>query len=98
MTVYFVSRHQGAVEWARREKLEIDHFVQHIDLGMIKAGDQVLGTLPVHMAAAVCAQGAQYMHLVLKLSPEVRGHELTMEMMDHYGAGLATFSVEKKTC
>ena len=44
MTIYFVSRHPGAIEWARRRALEVDRFVVHLDTNQIHLGDVVIGT------------------------------------------------------
>ena len=46
MTVYFISRHPGAVAWARRHGLEAK-LIAHLDIGLVEAGDVVLGTLPI---------------------------------------------------
>lgn len=70
---WFVSRHQGAVEWLARKGVVVDRQVAHLDLAQVQAGDWVLGSLPVNMAAAVCARGAQYLHLSLALPAHARG-------------------------
>lgn len=92
---YFVSRHAGAADWATRyagfQNVEI---VSHFDTDVVKAGDKIIGTLPVHLAAAVCAAGAQYHHLVLNLPPEARGKELSADDMAAYGAHTQRFSVK----
>lgn len=56
--VYFVSRHPGAVEWMKRQtEWQVDKFLPHLEAVRLVAGDVVLGTLPLHLAAEVCAKG-----------------------------------------
>jgi len=94
MASYFVTRHAGAVDWARRRGIDAT-FVDHIDPAEVRAGDVVLGTLPVHLVAAVNARGARYLHLVLDLRPELRGKDLTAEDMDACGARLVEYRAEE---
>lgn len=95
MTTWFVSRHPGAIEWARRHGVAFDRQAHHLDLGMVAAGDRVLGSLPVNMAAELCDRGAEYWHLSLRLLPEDRGRELTADDLDTGGARLERYRVEK---
>lgn len=76
---WFVSRHAGAIEWAKLHGLAIDRWARHLDPLDVIAGDTVIGTLPVNLAAAVCQRGARYIHLSLDMRPEWRGRELSME-------------------
>lgn len=94
MTTWFVTRHRGAVEWAARQGIAVDRMVDHLDVAQVAAGDQVLGTLPVNLAAEVCAKGARYRHLSLEAPPAARGRELTPEEMEAYGARLVEYRVE----
>ena len=95
MTTYFVTRHAGAFEWAARQGIAIDRTVPHLDPSEIRPGNVVIGTLPVHLAAEVCARGARYVHLVLELPLESRGLELTPEEMARCGARLVEYQVER---
>lgn len=97
MTTYFVSRHPGAIEWARGEALTIDQFVPHLDLALVQAGDTVIGSLPVNLAAQVCAVDAAYWHLSLELPAEQRGQELGADALRRLGAKIAPFDVLRKT-
>ena len=91
---YFVSRHPGAVEWARRHSIYFDVHVPHLhDVINICPGDIVIGTLPVHRAAQVCAQGAHYLHLTVDVPAEMRGCELTASDLECFGARLENYSV-----
>lgn len=94
MTTYFVSRHSGAIAWAKAEALPIDAFVAHLDVACIEPGDTVIGSLPVNLAAQVCARGAAYWHLSLELHAELRGKELSADDMERLGANLQRYRVE----
>ncbi|MEY4430014.1 MAG: hypothetical protein RLZZ182_2703 [Pseudomonadota bacterium] len=93
MSVWFVSRHPGAVAWAREEGLVIDHVVSHLAPDQVRAGDTVIGTLPIHLAAQVCDRGATYLHLSLDLPAEWRGRELDATQLRQAKARLEPFHV-----
>jgi CRISPR-associated protein Csx16 len=90
---WFVSRHQGAKEWLERQGWPVERQVSHLHPAEVSAGDQVYGTLPVHLAAELCARGARYYHLILDLPANARGRELTADELDQYGARLVRFQV-----
>lgn len=94
MTTYFVTRHPGAIEWARRQGLTVDRQIAHLDPSQLNPGDTVIGTLPVHLAAEVCARGGHYLHLSLDLPPEVRGQELSADQLVAYGARLESYLIK----
>lgn len=96
MTTYFVTRHKGAIEWARMQGIEAER-ISHLDPSRIKPGDTVIGTLPVHIAAALCAQGGRYLHLSMTIPENARGRELTADEMNRFGACLTPYSIEKDT-
>jgi CRISPR-associated protein Csx16 len=93
MTTLFVTRHAGAVEWARRQQFGVAQVVPHLALAQVQAGDTVIGTLPVNLAAQVCAKGAAYWHLSLELTAEQRGLELSADDMDRLGAQVQRFDI-----
>lgn len=90
---WFVSRHPGAVAWARGRRLPIDCWVEHLEPAEVAAGDTVIGTLPVPQAAGVCARGGRYLHLTLNLPRELRGRELSADDLCLLGAELNEFRV-----
>lgn len=93
MTVWFVSRHPGAKVWAQEEGLCISAFVDHLDPATVVAGDVAIGSLPIHLAAAICAQGGTYRHLSLNLTAELRGVEISSDEMRLCGAKIEEFSI-----
>jgi len=95
MTIYFVSRHPGAKEWARTKGLSVDQQLPHLDVAAIGPGDQVIGTLPVNLAAQVCDRGGRYIHLALDVVVEMRGRDLSADEMTACGARLEEYRVER---
>lgn len=93
MATWFITRHPGARRWAEEEGFAVDRLAGHLDPEDIRPGDRVLGTLPVNLAAEVCARGGRYFHLSLDLPPEWRGRELGPEDMRRFGARLSEFRV-----
>ena len=91
----FVSRHPGAQQWAREEGVRVDEVVAHLDLERIGPGDTVIGSLPVNLAAAVCARGARYVHLALELPAALRGSELSADELRELGATLIEYRIDK---
>jgi CRISPR-associated protein Csx16 len=96
MTVFFVSRHPGALDWMRRHGIVFDRHAPHLAMGEVRAGDTVIGSLPVNLAAEVCARGATYRHLSLEVAAADRGRELSAHELEQYDARLETYFVEKR--
>lgn len=93
MTTWFVSRHEGALHWMQQHGPVFDRHVPHLDPADVKPSDRVIGTLPIHLAAQVCARGASYWHLTLAVPNEVRGRELSADALLALGATLQRFQV-----
>jgi len=94
-TTWFVSRHPGAIEWAKRQGLSIDRWVEHLDPAEVAVGDTVIGTLPVNLAAEACKRGAYYLHLSLKVPAEWRGRELSADELRSLAAHIEPFFIEQ---
>jgi CRISPR-associated protein Csx16 len=94
MTTFFISRHPGAVVWAMRQGMHIDRVLPHLDTDLVQAGDTVAGTLPLPLAADVCARGARYLHLAVSLPLALRGQELSADQLSALGAQLCEYKVE----
>lgn len=88
LTTYLVTRHEGAVEWAARRGVSFERHVSHLEADRVLAGDVVIGTLPIHLAAEVCRRGARYLHLSIDLAAAMRGRELTADESERCGARL----------
>lgn len=96
MAVWFISRHQGAIEWIKQQEVQIDHFTEHLDIAEIDAEDTVIGTLPIHLAAEVCSKGAKFYSLSLNVAHEQRGTELTVAQLFEQGCSLQQFYIERR--
>ncbi len=97
-TTWFVSRHTGAVDWAKQHGVLDDansqvRTVSEIHAETVALGDYVIGTLPVHLVAEICARGAHYLHISMQVPAELRGTELTAAQMDACGASCREFLV-----
>lgn len=95
MTIWFVSRHAGAIEWAQRQGLCVDRQVPHLDVQQVVEGDTVIGTLPVHLIAQINARGARYLHLRLDIPASMRGRELSADDLVTLGARLEHYEAKK---
>lgn len=93
--IWFVSRHSGALDWARQNGIAFDCHVAHLDTGKIGAGDTVIGSLPVNLAAEVCACGAEYWNLSLHVLEQDRGRELSAEELQGYNAIMEHYEIRK---
>jgi CRISPR-associated protein Csx16 len=96
MAVWFVSRHPGAVDWAKIQGITVDHWVQHLHMEEVARGDTVIGTLPVQLASDICERGARYLNLSLDLPFEWRGRELSAEELVAVNARLEEFEVFRR--
>lgn len=93
MTTLFVSRHPGAIEWVKHQEVRVDRWLTHLNIEDVNAGDVVIGTLPMHMAAAVCAKGARFVSLEISLSEAGRGRELSQADMEGFRCTLCEYAV-----
>lgn len=86
-----VSRHPGAVEWLARQGITADEIVSHLDEGALesfRAGDRVIGTLPPQLLAALCERGVRCDLLVIDVTENQRGRELSADDLEAAGARL----------
>lgn len=97
MNVYLISRHSAAVEWLRSQSFSSATHVPHADEGFwagLKAGDLVIGTLPMHLAAkAVEVTGRPVGFLSLFVPEDERGKELSVADMERLGASIRWYHV-----
>lgn len=85
MSTILITRHQGTRQWVERMGFTVDLVVAHLDaeaLAHIQATDRVLGTLPAHLAAAVCERGAEYFYIAVDAPPDLRGIELSADQLE----------------
>jgi len=102
MTVYFVSRHDGARRWATILQKQgnwphpIDAYVDHLDVQTLKKGDVVIGTLPLREVADIRQRGAEFFSLDMQVPQHWRGQELTATQMAACGATLTNYRLTIK--
>lgn len=96
---FFVTRHQGARDWADRHGHQGAIAISHLDdaaLAALRPGDRVLGSLPVNLVADVCDRGARYFHLTIDFpSEQARGSNLSADEMETFGARLEELVVAR---
>ena len=95
MTTWFISRHPGAIKWVKLQNIQIDRFESHLDTSLVQAGDVVIGTLPLHLAAEVCQKGVKFYLRSMNVTPEQRGTELTCKQLTEQQCSIQPFMVEK---
>ena len=92
-TTWLVTRHSGAVSWARRQGIHFDRHVENLDASQVHAGDIVIGTLPMHVASDICSRGAEFWALSLTIGQNDMGRELSSEELARRGASLKRFII-----
>lgn len=102
MTTYLVTRHAGTRNWARAKarlgKLPfvIDEVIEHLDPERLQAGDVVVGTLPVGVAAQLHKRKIAFWSLDIDVPPQRRGQELSATELAGFKARLTRYEVKEK--
>lgn len=69
--------------------MAVDAVLPHLaDITQLRAGDVVVGMLPAHLAAQLCASSVRYFHLALDVPAHLRGVELSLLQMEQCAARL----------
>lgn len=96
MTIYLVSRHQGAVEWMQHMGYHYDKHLTHLNSDdKLSAGDTVVGSLPINLVADLDERSIRYLHLSLCIPEHLRGIELSAEQLSQLNAKLEPYSVKR---
>lgn len=96
MTTYLISRHSGAVEWMEQSRYAYDKHLTHLnDYSQLKAGDTVIGSLPINIVADLNDLGVHYLHLSLYIPEHLRGKELSAEQLSNLSAKLEPYKVQR---
>ena len=85
-----ITRHEALVEFLQNQGLEFDMVVSHADAETVK-GKDVYGVLPLYLAALANTITSVDMNL----PAEMRGKELSLEDVERYFVGFATYKVSK---
>ena len=90
--IYLVTRHLGAKQWlAANYPLPFTHLTHLPSIDLIAAEDSVIGNLPIHLVAQLCAKGARYFHLQFSLPEQLRGQELSAAQLEEFSATLVEY-------
>lgn len=96
MSIYLISRHQGAVEWMNHMGHHYDEHLTHLnDYVELSKGDVVVGSLPINIVADLAERGVSYMHLSLYIPEHLRGIELSAEQLSKLNARLEAYQVKR---
>lgn len=95
MSVYFVSRHIASVEWFKKQEIEVDVWLTHLDDETpLRADDVVIGNLPINIVATLSSKRIHYIHLSIEVPEELRGVELSFDHLNKYPPKLLAFRVQ----
>ena len=90
--VKIITRHRGVVAWLKVKGIN-GRVLSHAFPNTFQRGDIVYGILPISLIVEGLKRGAEINLLVLPQIPfELRGKELTAQMMDELG-GVKVFRV-----
>lgn len=96
MTTYFITRHAGALAWAKQQNLSFDIHLEHLlNLEQLQAGDVIIGTLPINLVYQLNLKHVRYTHLSLNIPSHLRGIELSTTQLDECQATLEEFFVQR---
>lgn len=94
MSVFFVSRHAGAIEWAARQGIKAERLL-HLDIEHVETGDIVIGNLPIQLVSELTARKARFFNLDLTVPEAMRGRELDADTMQALGAKLVEYTAHR---
>lgn len=96
MATIFVCRHQGAIDWMKKQSIPIDYWTEDLRIENIKKNDTVIGILPMYLAAAICSKGAHFIALELAIPQKKRGVELSSSDLEEMNCSLQEYQVQKR--
>lgn len=89
------TRHPRARDWAVHEGIAVDTLTDHLEVDRTNPGYVLIGSLPVNLAAGVCARGGRYRHRSLDVPPPLRGRELGDADMRRLGGWIEELNVTR---
>ncbi len=95
--IYLITRHQGALEWFKKNHIAYDKHLAHLNTDVLQSGDQVIGNLPVNLIAQINKIGVSYFHLSFNVPYEWRGQELTSSQLDELCVEIKPYCVKDVT-
>jgi len=103
MTTYLITAHPSSLEWMLAQSFPGVNLwmpLQDFDPNQVQAGDQVIGTLPAHLADAVCERGARCFNLVLDAPQLAPGEGLLANAigLSRQGPRLEEYTLSRQVC
>lgn len=89
-----VTRHSGAREWLAA-RVDFDLVVDHLEPDTVRAGDRVIGTLPIPQIAELQGRDIDVVSLCIALPADKRGRELTAIELEALAPRLVEFKVSE---
>lgn len=95
MANILITRHAGCVAWFKEQGIKVDSLIPHFTTNYpLNDGDVVYGTLPLYLAAHVCAKGARYKSFDLSIPADMRGiADLTLDQVKQCNPRITEYSV-----
>lgn len=90
--IYLVSRQQETVDALRSDNVAFDKIISHFNPAIVKPGDVVLASLPLPIAAKVCAKGGIYKHVEITRPANIHG-DLTSAEILKYGYQINQYDI-----
>ena len=100
MTSYLITRHSGAIDWAKQQNLKIDKVLSHINeinIERLSSNDKIYGNLPLHIINTLCEKNIEYWNLDLDIPLALRGKDLNLKEMNNCHARIERYTVKKST-
>jgi CRISPR-associated protein Csx16 len=72
MSIILVSKYRATYDRLLADGVKVDIHVTHFDINQVRAGDVVIASLPIPLAALITKSGAAYQHLSIKIPEQYR--------------------------
>ena len=98
MTTFIITKHVGAVQWAKNKGIEHDIYLEDLNLiHELKAGDVVVGTLPIHVVYELNQRDINYLHIALDIPAELNDQALDAAQLEACNARIESYYLLRNT-
>lgn len=98
MTTFIITKHSGAVQWVQNKGIEHDCYLEDANrIQELKAGDVVVGTLPIHVVYELNQRDINYLHIALDIPPELDGQILDAAQLEACNPRLESYYLLRNT-
>lgn len=84
-----ITRHQGLVDFLLEQGHEFGLVISHVTAPAVLDGKDVIGVLPVHLAARC----ETFSELTLEIPAELRGVDLSRDQVAEFQRGIRTYKI-----